>query len=260
MTIDKRHVLRCYKALHFVPGLKESDRRLGAILLEHYNIETGRCDPGMDRLSELLGCSVRTVIRALARLEHHRLFSRDRHAGHYQQNAYLPIWQTFWDVLAAWKVRFDASKKRRLAARGMSPARCQPSADSGDTHVTETNFKNSRDATAGAEPASYHHRGLRSRDVRKGLPREARAPFAGLSEIGKAASVARIAAERSWRSDIEQRFAGDPQTRAAIRQAITDVLSKAATDAEIHHTGGGIAHIVEALASLILSNGDRHGE
>src|SRR6266540_3456945 len=128
--------LLALKALNFVEGLGENDRRVGATLIEHYNRETTRCDPGLERIAKLLGISGRTVIRCVYRLVKAGLFRKIRHGGNFNHNRYEPVWSEFQKIETEWKRRF--SEKARSRAPEMSPPRRQPCHLPGDTPVTQT--------------------------------------------------------------------------------------------------------------------------
>ena len=56
-------------ALTCEPGLSKGDVALLALLLEHRNSKTGRCDPGRTRLATLAGLNKATVSKRLASLK-----------------------------------------------------------------------------------------------------------------------------------------------------------------------------------------------
>jgi hypothetical protein len=76
MPVRRLDTLLALKVLTLVPDLNASDRRVAGALLEHYNRKTGRCDPGIQRIADLLGLCTRTVIRANDRLEAAKLFKK----------------------------------------------------------------------------------------------------------------------------------------------------------------------------------------
>ena len=111
MSIRPLETLLAIKVINLIPGLCPSDRRVGALLIEHYNRETGRCDPGIQRLSALLGLSTRTIMRSTKRLETASLFKKVRHGGYFHQNSYAPNWARFAD--AAWDQRLKLASNSR---------------------------------------------------------------------------------------------------------------------------------------------------
>lgn len=65
---------------------------VGAQLLEHFNLETRRCDPGIARIAALSGLPTRSVRRGIADLQRAGLFAVLRHGGRAHTNAYFPNW------------------------------------------------------------------------------------------------------------------------------------------------------------------------
>jgi predicted transcriptional regulator len=140
MPIRSLDTLLAIKAISIVPGLTESDRQVGIALIEHFNRNSGRCDPSLDRLSEIAGFSTRTIMRALKRLTAAGLFRIDRHGGRSLRNSYEPIWSRLKAIGNTWQAKFTA----RFLSRGrheVSPATCQAEAKSPDTGVTQTYCK-----------------------------------------------------------------------------------------------------------------------
>lgn len=75
-------------ALTCEPSLSKGDVALLALLLEHRNSETGRCDPGRTRLVTLSGLRESTVSRRLAKLMADDWISIKPFAGKHRTNAY----------------------------------------------------------------------------------------------------------------------------------------------------------------------------
>lgn len=68
--------------------LKKAERAVAALLIEHLNLTTGRCDPGIPGMARRLGLTERSVRRALEGLEGLGLVRRAIHAGRGLSNAY----------------------------------------------------------------------------------------------------------------------------------------------------------------------------
>ena len=86
---------RALKALLFDAKLSPMAMRVGALLIEHYNLKTGRCFPGWDRLTRILGCDRSTIARALKQLRVRGYMRHRRHAERGSASAYDPNWQLF---------------------------------------------------------------------------------------------------------------------------------------------------------------------
>ena len=72
--------------------LSPSTIALASHLIERFNLDTGRCDPGSRSLANDLGISVRQVRRSIASLVASGLFGKARHGGKGFANAYQPNW------------------------------------------------------------------------------------------------------------------------------------------------------------------------
>jgi hypothetical protein len=221
MPIGALDTLLAIKILGLVPGLKASDQRVATVLLEHFNRRTGQCDPGLTRISELLGISVRTVIRSNTRLEASGLFRKVRHGGYGNRNSYQPVWSSFTEHQALWQAKMQYKSKSRVP--DVSPASRHACHVQHDSAVTQTCSTNTSQPTYSS-----------------GLPKKR------LS--GKSSSAAaRDEAERRWSSAITDQFRDTPGTHAQVIQAITAVISEAATDAELQRPGAGFDHIINEL-------------
>lgn len=78
-------------ALLMMPGLRPAARRVGARLIEHYNLATGRCDPSVVGIAAAEGLSERSTRRALAELQAMGLIQRAVH-GAGRRNAFAIAW------------------------------------------------------------------------------------------------------------------------------------------------------------------------
>jgi hypothetical protein len=235
MSVKPLDTLIAIKVINLIPGVTASARRVGVTLIEHYNRRTGRCDPGIERLAELLGCCTRTIIRATDRLERTRLFRKVRHGGYSNRNSYEPNWALFTELERAWRDKLQESA--RLRRMKMSPATGQERHLSGDKAVTQTCIDN-----------KLHHE-----TYSKGHPKEvigrtwSESSLVSLRAVNRPADAARTEAERRWSGDLYAMFRSMPVTYAEVMEAITPEIQSAATDAEIKTRGGGIGFIRHKL-------------
>jgi DNA-binding MarR family transcriptional regulator len=237
-AVDGLDTLLALKAIGIAQGFLESDRRVAAVLIEHFNRKTGRCDPGMERVARLAGVSKRTVIRSLSRLETAGLFRRDRHGGHANCNSYEPVWAGFAEIERAWNARFsEASRANGLSPRssGMSPASCQPSHLGSDSAVTQTCRTNLQKRTSEEGHSRKELVVPRPPDERWSAHRV------------RSGDAAEAAALRRWTDSLHQHFHHLPVTYGEIVEAITPKMADAATDAELRRRGAGIAYIAAQL-------------
>lgn len=103
------------KALLMAHSLTPAARRVGAQLVERFNLATGRCDPSIARLAADLMLDPRSVRRAVTELRDAGLFRVDVQRGRTHRNAYQPDW----DALArlALEVEKADSENRTLRTK-----------------------------------------------------------------------------------------------------------------------------------------------
>ena len=234
MAVRRLDTLLALKAVSLALGLKENDRRVAAALIEHFNRETSQCDPGLNRIADLLGISTRTVIRSTKRLATAGLLRKVRHGGHLNRNHYEPVWSRFREIEAEWRARF--ARTARSAVTELSPAECQPCHIDGDSPVTQTCRSNLLKETCSKESS------------RKVLIEKAPHPLSSRSAVGtKSADAARTEAERRWTQALHDRFVQMPVTYAEIVELIDTAKREGATDAELKRRGAGLLHILREL-------------
>jgi hypothetical protein len=218
-----------------MPGLRQSDRRLAVALIEHFNRKTGRCDPGIDRLANLLGYCERTVIRATQKPEKAGLFRKVRHGGYSNRNKYEPNWSRFAELETAWRAKLKAASISR--ATGVSPPSGQASHLEGDNRVPQTCRDNLPEQTCSKRNPNEAKRAL--------SPDQSRlTPIAAPVKPGDAALTI---AERRWTDQLHQRFASMPITYGEVIEAIDPSMRAAATEAEMRRRGSGLTYILNKL-------------
>jgi predicted transcriptional regulator len=233
MALRRIDTLLALKAVSLALGLKENDRRVAAALIEHFNRETGQCDPGLKRIANLLGISGRTVIRSIQRLEVAGLVRKVRHGGHLNRNRYELVWSRFQEIEAAWRARFARSAQSRVTE--MSLTKCQPCHIGGASSDTQTCGSNLLNETC-------------SKRLPKKEEVERAFSLSSTAERGtRSAEAARVEAERRWTNALHQRFAHLPVTYGEIIDLIDTAMQEAATDAEMRRRGSGLLHILRVL-------------
>ena len=83
---------KAFKVIAGHPNLSGATKAVAALIVDHFNIKTERCDPGLERLADKTGFTTRTVRRSLRALEAERLLKSLRYGGHNQTNAYQINW------------------------------------------------------------------------------------------------------------------------------------------------------------------------
>ena len=233
MLVEPLDSLRAIKIISFIPDLTPSDRRVATLIIEHYRRRDGRCDPGIERLSALLGLSTRTVFRSIKRLEAAGLIKRIRHGGYAHRNRYVPNWPRLAELCAAWNERLKLGAKARSA--NLSPSERHASHVEPDSRVTQT-YK-----------ANLHKQTYRDSRESKESPAPPTARNANPIVCTNSRDAASVAAERRWTDALHQRFASMPMTYGEIIEAITPDIREAATKAEMNSRGAGLAYILRAL-------------
>lgn len=81
-------------------GLSGRAVAVGSQLLQHYNVATGRCDPGIGSLVKSTNMPRRAVQRAIAELQHAGAFAVVQNGGQRHANRYLPQWPSLVEIAA----------------------------------------------------------------------------------------------------------------------------------------------------------------
>jgi predicted transcriptional regulator len=234
MPLRPLETLLAFKALNLMDGLTESDRRVAAVLIEHFNRRTGRCDPSIGRIAKLLSIHRRTVMRSIKHLESAGIIRTHRHGGHSNSNQYAPDWARFEAIVKDWQERFSG----RTTATELSLSRGRECHLDGDRAVTQTYpSKNLPKITC-----SVGHPRKENRSI---VDSQLRHPPT-LRTIGSSNAM-RSAAERRWSDALLRKFSDQPVTYGDIIEAITTEIQNAATDAELRARGGGYAYVMRAL-------------
>jgi hypothetical protein len=226
--------LLAIKMLGLVPGLNSNDRRVATVLLEHFNRRTGQCDPGLNRIAQLLGISTRTVIRCNHKLESAGLFRKTRHGGTGNRNDYEPIWSRFSELERGWRTQFKARAATRKKLSRSSRQNCHILADKPVTQTFNSNLNHETFAKRHPESPSPRILAVTPRNFPKQLTK-------------RSANAARDEAERRWLRQLDERFRSEPETYSEVIDAITPDIQAAATNAELERRGAGIAYIFERL-------------
>jgi hypothetical protein len=79
-----------YKVIGAHPKLSGKAKSIGVLLIDHFNLDTERCDPGLKSLSERANCTIKTTRRALRSLKKWNLFGWQPQGGTNRTNAYYP--------------------------------------------------------------------------------------------------------------------------------------------------------------------------
>jgi hypothetical protein len=264
MTADVSNLktLLAFKALLLLPNLSLSERRVGAALVDHFNRRDGRCDPGVDRMSALLGLDRSTVLRAVASLHRRRICKRVRHGGKSQRNSYEPNWELLGEFLSSWNARLHGPSPGAAGVDSVAatpPTRSHGGHLAGSTDATQTCLRNlieePVEVTPPPVPVASRPRGGRV----AGQARSSKAIGEG-SYTRRATSSREAASEsalRRWNDDLLRRLRDRPEIYETAVQLIDVRLQSDATAAEMRTRGAGIELILELLRRKL--NGSSRG-
>jgi len=265
--LEKNAVLFAHKALTLVGELSVADRRVAGAIIDHFNKRTGQCDPGNERLAELLGLDARTVRRATSDLcSVYGLFSKVSHGGKSHRAAYTPNWKKLTAIVEDWDCRMRARREPintddHRANPPASTGRLRP-AQPGEIALQTLRSNLSHKLTA---PSSTwgdvtcdgrHVLSDRCRDLQ--LEEGGRRSWEHAKEVSgrwKARDgtchgmAARAQAER--RLDADLRRLGW-QAHAYAIEYMDDVMVEAAALAEMRRHGGGLQLVIDQLGPRIL--------
>ncbi|WP_291855411.1 helix-turn-helix domain-containing protein [Bradyrhizobium sp.] len=244
--------LIAHKAISLCEDLSASEMRVAAAIVDHFNRDTGQCDPSLESIARLIGVSRRTVIRAVSALEKKGYICRRRHGGNFHRNQYEPDWNRFQAMEARWRARRSPAKKSGAPDLSLSQRRsCRVAGDMG---VTQTCPRNSTKETLPMQ-----------QPARESCTAESVAPTVGLSKernreesyltankrfhvkTANSRDAARDAAERRWNVLLTKQIVAAPAVFGSLVDAIDIQLSNATTDAELRKPGSGIHFLLREL-------------
>src|SRR5437763_517826 len=111
------HTLLACKVMALEPALSAAAKQVGAAIIEHYNRQDGRCDPGVERLSSLLDLDRSTILRSVAALHKADLIIKTRHGGRSQTNSYEPNWERLMALHQIWRDRLHKGGRHTMVAK-----------------------------------------------------------------------------------------------------------------------------------------------
>lgn len=243
-----------FKVIALSEALSDSQKRVAAALLDHFNRKTGRCDPSQTTLAEILGVDRRTVIRAMKNLVASGFFRMDRHGGNFHCNQYTPVWACFRQGDAAW-----ASRRRKYRARfertEVSLTQCLDGHLSGDKDATQTNpnnysYRTSRCCSSDRRDIGGDGTGQSRQPTTTELKNKSTHADARVLHVKSTDSrdAAREAARRRWDNELLRRFRNHESIYGRIVDLIDGPIAEAATDAELQRRHAGAEYIVRAIA------------
>ncbi|WP_158671935.1 helix-turn-helix domain-containing protein [Bradyrhizobium guangdongense] len=252
MRPNKSDVLIAFKAISLTTDMSVTEKRVAATLLDHYNRDTGQCDPALNTIATLLGINRRTAIRATGSLERSGYFRIDRHGGKFHRNSYQPIWARFRACENGWAEKRKRAKQFRSAASELSPL--QGCHIGGGDSATQTYANNQSDLTSASQQrqsqqavSAIEEPAVKWLSKQSGSGRQysnAQERFHGKRSCG---DIARTAAERRWNEALTKQLASAPNVFAGVIEAIDSDLSHATTEVEMRQPGRGVEFLLVQL-------------
>lgn len=278
--IDGVAKARAILVMTFDDKLTPAARKVGVLLLRHFNLNTRRCDPGIERIARVIGCDRSTVFRALNNLIARGYIRRHRHQGQAGTNVYVPNWELllvkadlFDNAFAKGQAFTTAPANDDQVATGGQVAETQPatsqfSDSTRRSHATQKPERNLEEkfGSAACSPETTSP----DTDI-EGLPRKGEAephrPNAQRSFMLRisggttysartmASTVARQkASQRLW-EDL-RRLVPDTVQFAAVVAAMTPVDEEIGLEAEMARKNSGALRLVQAMHAAAKGGGD----
>lgn len=264
--LEENDILFAHKALTLMAGLTDATKRVAGAIIDHYNKRTGQCDPGIDRLSTLLGINRATVIRATEALNELGLIKKTSHGGKSHRASYLPNWEEFHAVVSDWDARMKTGKAPSIVAKNdqsnvasVRRSRSQGCDVKGRRDATQTLRRNPSNKpiepeqveTPVSRPSEPQTRRTSNGLWKGNKPEAQRAmllPINGGQSVSHS-QAAKSAAERRWYAQVHS--LGE-RAEADVLDWMTADRQEEATQAEMKRRGGGIEFIVSAMRSNAL--------
>lgn len=165
---QKGDILKAHMALALVAGTAAA---VGSAILDHYNHKTGRCDPSVDRLAQLLGINGSTVRASTRALVRDGLFTKESHGGRFNTATYSPCWDRFREIMRDWNERMKSGAgpaalfSKRAKMRGSTAQKCAVDAR---RNALQTGRKNRTKEPSPVVPLARVADNLDSTDAPKG--------------------------------------------------------------------------------------------
>lgn len=225
-----RQIAKARRVLPLIRRLSKKGAAVAGTLIERYNRVTGRCDPGIARISADCGFSERSVRRALKELAGLGLFEVALRSGSGHANAYRPNWAMLGEIADGRDAAMATAAKRPTLSA--TPASSDP-----QTHVKNTTFRDGEGGTRRARPDP------RQREMLYSMP---------------SGSARQAAGQRFWDGMRESTVGWSDANRTELWGRLSAEIIEAGTVAELRKRGSGAAaalQLVEAATGPPLATG-----
>jgi len=237
---------RAFKVIAGHPKLSGAIKSVGAFLVDHFNIKTKRCDPGLERLAAEAGFTKRTVCRAIRSLERAGLLKSFRHGGHYLTNSY----DINWTVI---RVLNDQFERRKL--KWWRCTREDNLVTPEGTIQSQTSDKNVHQNLEGnpeSKPLKKEDKGNSMTD--EGIPRTESLISQLRRNHPSSREVASRQAEKRWNEELMAIYGKDYLAYGRFIELITPDDNAAATAAELNCRGDGLRLLQQRIAQLSFTD------
>ncbi|MEW6767032.1 MAG: helix-turn-helix domain-containing protein [Pseudomonadota bacterium] len=242
-------ILLAHKGLNLAEGLLPFDRSVMGTIIDCYNRRTGRCDPSISTIADLVGCDPRTVIRSTQRLGASGFLRKIKHGGNNHCNQYEPNWQKLLNCVAEWKSK-KANRRKRSKLTPESVSQCIVSHIASDRTATQTFSTNQSKLTLPTEAKSQAQPLVASGAKSRSSITSVQSPSHFVPRLSFGISskqVARDAAERRWNRDLQHQFGSDAKIYGDLIEGVTSEIMTMATDAELKERGAGIVWLIQEI-------------
>lgn len=210
--------------------LRPAARLVGAQLVDHHNLETGRCDPSIERLAQLTKMTVRSVSRALGQLEKAGLVERLTHGSYGHRNAYRLNWTGLGAMASAAQARGEMMNEP-----DSQPNRTRESTEP-DSGVRQTLIRKPDSSSGGS--------GENGPPLQRELPLLRTLPGGKLKGDGAYGA----AGARLWQALSAHMKREGPAHTQQLAALITDQVNDQATLAEMRSPGSGLRTALQLVA------------
>jgi hypothetical protein len=229
-------------ALH--PTLSAAAKSVGVGLIEHYNRQSGRCFPAIERLASLLDMNRTTVIRSIATLCKLGMFAKVRVRGRSSAIQYQPNWKQLIALHDDWCDRIGMKRWSPVAEAPLAQSQtCPEGGGLGATLTCLNNLQKKPIARGSSGNLAWQSKASLS----KGLGKDG-ASGQRLASIEGRESVSREMAQDRWRRQLRLAFVNHPMDLEKILEEVTDEVAANATSAELAERGGGVRYMLNLIA------------
>ncbi|PWE57905.1 hypothetical protein DEM27_01550 [Metarhizobium album] len=247
---DKNDIPIAYRAVCLSP-ISGGAKQIAAIIIGHFNVKTGQCDPGTDTLMRRANLSKRAVIKATEELNRTGLVVKIRHGGNGFRSQYQPKWKLFREVVDAFVSDDNAAEIVHKSAL----SRCTKVHLDSALLCTLTKARNSSKKLKGSDGASG---GVEPTWPESSSSAEIAERVRGLVKMSvqhphqfQRGPLTVVDAEAVARHRLNQAIDAQGETvRSFVLERITPEIEQAGVIAEMKSKGSGLRLVVDRVSSI----------